>query len=184
MVLPIYVYGSGVLRQKAEPVQEGHEGLAELVQNMFDTMQGAEGVGLAAPQIGLSLQLFVVDATPFAEEDPSLADFRRVFINSELTPLEGKESSYEEGCLSLPGINEKVVRPEGILIRYLDERFEEHTQEFHGIVARIVQHEYDHTQGLVFTDRTSGLRKQMLQSRLKGMAQGKVKAKYPIKIRN
>lgn len=182
MILPIYVYGSRVLRQPSDRVRRDYEGLAELVQNMFETMEHADGVGLAAPQVGLSLQLFVVDATPFADDDPSLANFRRVFINSEIIEFEGEEVPFEEGCLSLPGLNEKVMRPEGIRIRYLDEHFAEHEEEFHGIVARIVQHEYDHTQGRVFTDRVSGLRKQLLQGKLKGMANGKAKAGYPIKI--
>lgn len=182
MILPIYVYGSKVLRQPTDEVPRDHEGLAELVDNMFETMQHADGVGLAAPQVGLPLQLFVVDATPFADEDPSLANFRRVFINSKIIEFEGDEVPFEEGCLSLPGLNEKVMRPEGIRIRYFDEHFTEHEEEFHGIVARIVQHEYDHTQGRVFTDRVSGLRKQLLQGKLKGMASGKAKASYPIKI--
>lgn len=182
MILPIYVYGSKVLRQPTLEVQRDHENLATLVKNMFETMQHADGVGLAAPQVGLPLQLFVVDATAFADEDPTLANFRRVFINSEITAFEGQEIPFEEGCLSLPGLNEKVMRPEGIRIRYFDENFEEHSEEFHGIVARIIQHEYDHTQGRVFTDRVSGLRKQLLQSKLKSMANGKAKAKYPIKI--
>lgn len=182
MVLSIYVYGSKVLRQPTVAVEQDHEGLEELVKNMFETLQRADGVGLAAPQVGLPLQLFVVDATPFAEEDPRLADFRRVFINSEIIAFEGDEVPFEEGCLSLPGLNEKVMRPEGIRIRYFDEHFNEHEEEFHGIVARIVQHEYDHTRGRVFTDRVSGLRKQLLQGKLKGMANGKAKASYPIKI--
>lgn len=182
MILPIYVYGSGVLRKEAAAVEKDHAGLAELVQNMFETMHHADGVGLAAPQVGLPLQLFVVDASAFAEDDPSLADFRRVFINSEILSFEGDNVSFDEGCLSLPGINEKVMRPEGIRIRYYDEFFNAHEEEFHGIVARIVQHEFDHTQGLVFTDRVGKLRKQMLQSKLKGMANGKAKASYPIKV--
>lgn len=183
MILPIFVYGSRMLREPAEAVAKGREGLDELVRNMFETMAKAEGVGLAAPQVGLALQLFVVDATPFAEEDPSLATFRKVFINSEILSFKGEEVPFNEGCLSLPGLNEKVMRPEGIRIRYFDEHFEEHEEEFHGIVARIIQHEFDHTQGKVFTDRVSGLRKQMLQGKLKRMAQGKnVKASYPIKL--
>ena len=181
MILPIYTYGNPVLRKVADPVTADYPNLKELVNNMYETMVHAEGVGLAAPQIGLPVQLFVVDLAPLKEEHPELGDFRVTFINPEILEESEEEVAYDEGCLSIPGISETVVRPEYIKIRYFDVDFNEHILELDDFKARVVQHEYDHLEGHLFTDRIKPLRRQLLKSKLTNIAKGKTECKYKIK---
>jgi len=181
MIYPIYIYGSGILRKECVEIDENYPELPKLIEDMFATMYATEGVGLAAPQIGKDIRLFVVDATPFAEDDPTAKDFKKVFINPEIYEVSEEEVLYNEGCLSVPGIHEDVYRPESIRINYLDENFEEHDEELTGWPARVVQHEYDHLDGIVFTDRLSGLRKTLLRNKLTGMTKGKFTCAYRTK---
>lgn len=181
MIYPIYIYGSPVLRQQTELVGKDYPELKKLAADMFDTMYAADGVGLAAPQIGKSIRMFVVDASPFADDDPSLENLKIAFINPDIYERSGDPVSMGEGCLSFPGINENVSRPDRIRIRYVDENFVEHDEEYSGMAARIIQHEYDHIEAKVFIDHLPALRKTMLQPKLNGMAKGKYKASYRCK---
>lgn len=178
MILPIYIYGSGVLRKECQDIDQSYPELSKLIEDMYTTMYASEGVGLAAPQIGKDIRLFVVDGTPFEDVDPTAKDFKKVFINPEIYEESEEEVLMNEGCLSVPGIHEDVYRPETIRINYLDENFEEHDEELTGWPARIVQHEYDHLDGLVFTDRLSTIRKTMLRNKLNAMAKGKYSCAY------
>lgn len=182
MVLPISVYGSPVLRREAEEIEEDYPKLKELIDNMFETMAFADGVGLAAPQIGLGIRVFVMDLSFLAEEDPKFEGFRKVFINAEIVEKWGDEVSGEEGCLSLPGLRESVSRPDKIIINYLDENFEEHEEEYTGWAARVIQHEYDHIDGKLFIDYISPIRRRLIKSKLDAMAKGKAKAAYKTKV--
>ena len=181
MIYPIYIYGSGVLRKECVEIDESYPELPKLIEDMFATMYATDGVGLAAPQIGKDIRLFVVDGTPFAEDDETAKDFKKVFINPEIYEVSEEEILLNEGCLSVPGIHEDVYRPETIRINYLDENFEEHDEELTGWPARIVQHEYDHLDGIVFTDRLPNLRKTLLRNKLTGMAKGKFSCAYRAK---
>lgn len=181
MIYPIYVYGSGVLRKECQEVTPDYPELAKLIEDMFATMYASDGVGLAAPQIGKDIRLFVVDGTGFADVDPTAKDFKKVFINPEIVEESDVEVLMNEGCLSVPGIHEDVYRPESITINYLDENFEEHEEELTGWPARIAQHEYDHLDGIVFTDRVGSLRKTLLRSKLSAMSKGKFSAAYRTK---
>lgn len=181
MVLPIYLYGQPVLRRQTEDIEPGELDIKQLVADMHETLQAAEGCGLAAPQIGLSKRLFVVDGTELAEEYPECADFKQAFINPELLEESEESSVYSEGCLSLPGISENVTRPKTITIRYLDEDFQEHTDTFTDFKARIVLHEYDHLEAHVFTDRISPIRRQFCKNKLSNIAKGKTGARYKYK---
>lgn len=181
MIYPIYIYGSAVLRKEAEDITPDYPELKKLIEDMYETMYATEGVGLAAPQIGKDIRLFVVDATPFDDIDPTAKEFKRVFINPDIYEESEDEVRMSEGCLSVPGIHEEVYRPESIRITYLDENFEEHDEELTGWPARIVQHEYDHLDGYVFTDRLSPLRKSLLRSKLTAMSKGKYAAAYRTK---
>jgi len=181
MILPVYTYGNVVLRKVAEPIDNNYPKLTELINNMFETMVHAEGVGLAAPQIGLTIRLIVIDFAPLKEDDPELGSFKVTMINPELLEVSEEEVPYEEGCLSIPGINETVIRPESIKISYLDEEFNQHTEIFDGYKARVVQHEYDHLEGHLFTDRVKPLRRQLIKSKLTNIAKGKTSCKYKIK---
>jgi peptide deformylase len=186
MILPIVAYGDAVLKKKAVDISAGYPNLEQLIDNMFETMYNATGVGLAAPQIGLSIRLFIVDASPFAEEGEedyeSLKNFKRVFINARKVDEDGEEWAFNEGCLSIPEIREDVFRQERITLRYMDENFEEHTETFDGLQARIIQHEYDHIDGVLFTDYLSPLRKRMLKSRLSQISKGKIAVNYRMKF--
>lgn len=190
MKLPIVAYGDPVLRKKAEEIDEDYPQLNKLIDNMFDTMYGARGVGLAAPQIGLPIRLFVVDASPFAEDeedepgDPSVKDFKKVFINPIIIEETGEKWAFSEGCLSIPDITEDVMRPENLVINYLDENFEEHEMELTGLAARIVQHEYDHIEGKLFVDKLSPIKKTMLKSKLDSISKGQVRVSYKMKFPN
>jgi len=178
MILPVYAYGSPVLRKVATDITPDYEGLGELIENMFETMTADDGVGLAAPQIGLPIRLFVMDARAYAEQDPALANFRKVFINARIVEKGGEEEIMEEGCLSIPNIHEDVLRPGEIRIRYVDENFKPVEEWYEGMVARIIQHEYDHLDGIMFTDLVNPLKKTLLRSKLRDISKGKVAAKY------
>lgn len=178
MILPVYAFGSPVLRKIAVDINPDFEGLHELVENMFETMKAADGVGLAAPQIGLSIRLFVMDARVYAENEPTLADFRKVFINARITEKGGEEEIIEEGCLSIPNIHEDILRPGKIHIRYMDETFSPVDEWYEGMAARIIQHEYDHLDGILFPDLVNPLKRTLLRSKLRDISKGVVSVKY------
>ncbi len=182
MIYPITVYGDPLLRKIAKDIDPDFEGLPEFIENMFETMYFSDGVGLAAPQVGKSIRIFVIDASSAADEEPELENFKKVFINPEILDRHGDEWSMNEGCLSLPEIREDVMRPEFVKIKYLDENFEEHTEEYGGFAARVIQHEYDHLEGILFIDHISPLRKRLLKSKLTAISKGKVKPAYRIVI--
>lgn len=191
MILPIVAYGSPVLKKEGEEIDENYEGLNELIENMFETMYEANGVGLAAPQIDKSIRLFIVDASPFAEveedEEPDpmaegLENFKKVFINPIMEEEEGEEWPFAEGCLSIPNIREEVMRKPKIKISYYDENWNYHEDEFEGYAARIIQHEYDHVDGILFTDHLSPLKKRLLKKKLTNISKGECEAKYRMKF--
>ncbi len=182
MKLPIYLYGHPVLRKISTDITPDYPGLKELIDNMFETMYESEGVGLAAPQIGRNDRIIVIDASPLAESFPELEGFKKVLINPQLEVLEGEKVTRAEGCLSLPGLSENVTRVEKIRLRWLDENFEEHDEEFSGFGARVIQHEYDHLEGKVYIDHISGIRKQLIRSKLNNIAAGKVRPDYPVRF--
>lgn len=178
MIYPIYLYGHPVLRKKAERINPDYPGLQDFINDMFETMKVSDGIGLAAPQVGKSISLFLVDGSDLAEDDPSMAGFRKVFINAEIVEETGDEWTYNEGCLSFPGIHEDIVRPSVIRIRYHDENFVLHEDVYDGMKARIIQHEYDHVQGILFIDRMMPIKRKMLAGRLKAISKGKVETRY------
>ncbi len=182
MVLPILAYGSPILRIAGENLTKDYPGLKELIDNMYDTLYAADGVGLAAHQIGQALKLFIVDTSPFSDKYPEAKDFKRVFINTEIIEKNGDDLSFEEGCLSFPGVREDVSRPPFIKVRYFDENFKKHEEEFTGIVARVIQHEFDHTNGVFFIDKINPLRKMLLKNRLNNIIKGVVDVKYKMKF--
>jgi len=181
MILPIYTYGNAVLRKEAEDINSNYPNLPALIDNMFETMHYADGVGLAAPQIGLSIRLLVIDLAALHEDDPELAKFKIAMINPIMLEMSEEEVEANEGCLSIPGISEKVFRSEWIKIQYLDADFKIHTGEFEGYKARVIQHEYDHLEGSLFTDHVNPLRRQMIKSKLNGIAKGKTSCDYKVK---
>lgn len=183
MILPIYIYGHPVLRKVSKDIDPlNYSNLSELVENMFETMYNADGVGLAAPQVGLEDRIFVVDLSPLAsEEHPGFKDFKKVFINAHITERGGEIEAVEEGCLSIPGIHEKVPREGEIRIKYLDENLVQQDITFSGFMARVIQHEYDHLDGIMFVDRISPLRKRMVKGKLSNMEKGKVACEYKIR---
>jgi peptide deformylase len=188
MILPIIAYGHPVLKRKAEVINKDYPKLKELIENMFETMYNASGVGIAAPQIGLSIRLFIVDTSPFSE-DNSLSDndrnqlkfFKKIFINPVIIDEKGDEWSFEEGCLSIPNIREGVLRQKQIKIQYHDENFNKHTDSFDGLLARVIQHEYDHIEGILFTDKLSSFKKQLLKKKLLKISSGKLSFDYEMK---
>ena len=182
MKLPIVAFGDPVLKRKAVDIDEDYPELDKLIKNMFETMYAARGVGLAAPQVGLSIRLFVVDITPYEEDEPELADFIKVFINPIIIEESGEKWAFSEGCLSIPDIHEDVQRQDTILINYLDENWLEHEEEYSGLAARVIHHEYDHIEGKLFTDRLSPLRKAMLKSKLDAITKGQVDVSYKMKF--
>lgn len=182
MKLPIVAYGDPILKKVAEDINEDYSELNQLIENMFETMYAANGVGLAAPQIGLPVRLFIVDASPFSEDNDDLKDFKKVFINAHIEEETGEKWSFNEGCLSIPDIREDVSRHKDILISYYDENWELHTNNFTGLAARVIQHEYDHIDGKLFTDRINPLRKTMLKGRLDAISKGAVKVDYKMKF--
>lgn len=180
MIYPIVVYGDPVLKREAEDIEEGSMDVIKLRDDMFETMYEASGIGLAAPQIGKSLRMFVVDGSPLEEE--GMEDFKKVFINPEIVWEDGDKWNFEEGCLSIPGIREEVSRHARLRINYLDENFVEHEEEFDGMKARIIQHEYDHIEGILFTDYLTPFKKRVLKGKLNNISKGKCDADYKIKI--
>lgn len=181
MILPIYLYGQPVLRKVAEDITPDYPELNSLIESMFETMHQAEGIGLAAPQVGLAIRLVVIDLDPLSEEYPEYRNFSRVYINAHIIETSEETDSAEEGCLSLPGIHEKVTRPTRIHVKYLDENFVEHDEWVEGFLARAMQHEFDHLEGKVFADRISMLRRQMNKAKLNSLAKGNVSCGYKIK---
>ncbi len=181
MILPVYKYGQTVLRKVGKEIDKSYPELQTLVDDMFETMEYSEGIGLAAPQIGRSIRLFIIDLSPFKEEQPEIADFKKVFINAQIIDSSEETSEYSEGCLSIPGINENVERPETITIKYQDLDFNEYTETYSGFQARVIQHEYDHIEGILFTDKVKPLRRQLLKRKLTNIAKGKVQCKYKLK---
>ena len=191
MVLPIIAYGDPVLRKVAKDIPEDYPKLDELVANMFDTMYNASGVGLAGPQVGLALRIFVVDDSPFSEDEDldaaerkQLGDFKKVFINPTIDSEDGSEWAFNEGCLSIPDIREDVSRKPDITITYQDEHLNTHTESYSGLAARIIQHEYDHIEGILFTDKLSTLKKRLLKNRLEKISKGKINVDYKMRFQN
>lgn len=182
MTLPIYVYGSPVLRKVARTVEREEEDLQEFIGNLWDTMYHSDGIGLAAPQVGKSFRIFVIDGSPLEEDDPSLKGLKTTFINPEILERGGDETTYEEGCLSIPNLREEIVRPERVRIRYYDRDFNLHEEAYDGIAARIIQHEYDHLEGILFTDRVAPLKKRMLRNKLNAIAKGKFEVSYKVRV--
>jgi len=176
MIYPIVAYGHPVLKKQAADIEKGEIDVEELAKDMFETMHHASGIGLAAPQIGKSLRMFIADAAPLEDED--IGDWKQVFINPEIIEEYGEDWAFEEGCLSIPNVREDVVRPDKLKIRYFDENWEEHEEEFDGMQARIIQHEYDHIEGILFTDHLSAFKKRLLKSKLTNISKGIVKVDY------
>jgi peptide deformylase len=183
MRFPILAYGDPVLRRKATAIEpEEYPHIKELVENMFETMYGARGVGLAAPQIGISMRLFVVDASVFEEDEPSLKGFKKVFINAIILEESGEEWAFNEGCLSIPDIREDIYRKTTVKLSYYDEDWKHHEETFSGLAARIIQHEYDHIEGKLFTDKLSPLRKRLIEKKLNDISKGIVEVEYKMKF--
>jgi peptide deformylase len=183
MKLPIIAYGDPVLKRVATDI-EPHEypNIKQLIADMFETMYGAKGVGLAAPQIGLSMRLFVVDASPFSDDEPELKSFKKAFINARILDETGEEWPFNEGCLSIPEIREDVYRKPELTISYYDEDWKHYQQGFNGLAARIIQHEYDHIEGKLFTDRLSPLRKRLIEKKLNDISKGNISVDYRMKF--
>ena len=182
MILPIYTYGQGVLKKEAEEIDENYEGLEQLIKDMFETLRKSEGVGLAAPQVGLSIRLAVVDLDIISDDQPEFKGYFKTYINPYIEETDGAMVPYEEGCLSFPGIHEKVNRPERVRVSWLDENFVEHDEWFEGFPARVLQHEIDHLDGKCFIDRMSPLRRQMNKKALSSIAAGKFNCDYKVKV--
>ena len=176
--MPVVAYGHPVLKKVAKEIDPSFPNLKEFIADMFETMYQSDGVGLAAPQVNQSIQLFIVDSSPFAEKHPETENFRKVFINARIYKEEGEEWSFNEGCLSFPGVREEIIRKPIIHIRYFDENFQPQDQKFDGINARIIQHEYDHIEGIVFVDRMSSLRRMILKGKLNDISKGKIEVAY------
>lgn len=182
MILPIYLYGHPILRKETDDIEPDYPNLKELISNMYETMYHSDGVGLAAPQIGLPIALVVIDGTVLADKFPECKDLKFTLINPELDIIEDEAPvTREEGCLSLPGLSEPVKRYEHIKLNWLDEDFVEHEKEFKGFASRIIQHEFDHLLGTVYTDRVSPIRKQMIKNKLNNIVKGKVSCDYRTK---
>ncbi|WP_435262780.1 peptide deformylase [Tenacibaculum sp. nBUS_03] len=191
MILPIVAYGDPVLRKVGKDIDADYPELSKLIANMKETMYNANGLGLAAPQIGKDIRLFLIDASPFKdnedldeEEREVLGNFNRVFINAKIIKEEGDEWAFNEGCLSIPSVNEDVWRQETITIEYQDENFKKHTEVLSGLAARVFQHEYDHIEGILFTDKLSSLKKRLIKKKLENISKGKVNADYRMRFPN
>ena len=188
MILPIVAYGTPVLKKKGSDITPDYPAFEQLLENMWETMYEANGVGLAAPQVGIAIRLFIVDASPFADDDElteeeqkQLTGFKKVFINPQIEES-GEEWAFNEGCLSIPDIREDVYRQEEIQIRYWDENFKEHTEQYSGLVARVIQHEYDHIEGVLFTDKLSPLKKRLIKGKLNNIAKGNIDVDYKMRF--
>ncbi|MBT8245536.1 MAG: peptide deformylase [Winogradskyella sp.] len=189
MILPIVAYGDPVLKKKAVEIDKDYPKLDELITNMYETMYGAYGVGLAAPQIGLAIRMFLVDTSPFAEDDDfseeeaaQLKNFKKTFINPVILEEEGDEWAFNEGCLSIPDVREDVFRQPKIKIQYQDEDFNTHVEEYDGLIARVIQHEYDHIEGVLFTDKLSSFKKRILKGKLLNISKGKIRVDYRMRF--
>jgi peptide deformylase len=190
MILPIVAYGDPILKKESEEIEKDYPDLQKLIADMFETMYHAKGVGLAAPQIGKSIRLFIVDGAPFADEegeepDPKAAgieNFKKVFINPIIEEEGGKNWSFQEGCLSLPKIRENVIRKEKLVITYFDEHWNFHEESFDGYAARVIQHEYDHIEGILFTDHLSSLKRKLLTKRLNNITTGNISVEYRMRF--
>lgn len=182
MIYPIVVYGSPVLRKVAKEIDEDFPQLNEFISEMWETMYYSDGLGLAAPQVGKSIRLFVIDGAPLEEDDASLKDFKKVFINAKLIEKSGENITLNEGCLSIPLLREDVIRPSKIRIEYYDENFNFHDEWFEGMAARVIQHEYDHTEGIMFTDKVAPIKKRLLKGKLNAISKGKFKVDYKVKL--
>ncbi len=189
MILPIVAYGDPVLRKTGVVIEMDHPHLKQIITDMWETMYKANGLGLAAPQVGLPLRLFVIDSTPFAEDDElsrdeqeKLRNFKKVFINATMEEETGRDWAFNEGCLSIPDIHEDITRKDTITIRYMDENFETFIETYDGLLARVIQHEYDHIEGVLFTDKISTLKKRLLKSRLSNISKGKIKVDYKMRF--
>jgi peptide deformylase len=195
MILPIVAYGDPVLRKVGSEISKDHPELEKIIADMFDTMYNAMGVGLAAPQVGKAIRLFIVDTKPFTERDEDdeddefspeeraqLEQFKRVFINPVIVDESGEEWAFNEGCLSIPKIREDVKRKEKVRIKYFDENWKQHDETYDGLAARVIQHEYDHIEGKLFTDRISPLRRRLLSGKLTDISKGKVQIGYRMRF--
>jgi len=189
MILPILAYGNPVLKNKAMEISKNFENLNDLIENMWATMYNANGVGLAAPQIGLSLRLFIVDTSPFADEESmedielnKVKSFKKVFINPTLIDEIGNEWDFNEGCLSIPEVRADVKRSDTILIKYSDQEFNQYQDSYNGIIARVIQHEYDHIEGILFTDKLSPLKRKLFKGKLLNISKGKIETDYKMKF--
>ncbi len=180
MILPVFLYGQPVLRKVAQDITPDYPGLEKLIKNMFETMYHADGVGLAAPQIGLSIRLFVIDLDVISDRYPEYKGRSLTMINAQILEREGEDVTLEEGCLSLPQIHENVVRKDRVKIKYCDENFVEHEEVFDGFAARVIQHEYDHIDGKMFIDHISLIRKQLIKGKLNSILNGKVRIDYRV----
>lgn len=188
MILPIVGYGDPILRKVCDTIKNDHHELQQTIDNMYETMYNANGVGLAAPQIGLAIRMFMVDTAPFGDdeeldktESDQLKNFKRTFINAKMILEEGEEWGFNEGCLSIPEVREDVYRNERITIEYCEEDFAMKTEVFDGLIARVIQHEYDHIEGILFTDKISSLKKQLIKKKLQNIMQGKARPDYRMK---
>jgi len=191
MILPIVAYGDPVLRKKCVDIDKDHPKLDEILDNMFETMYAAKGVGLAAPQVGLPIRLFLVDTSPFAGDDDLSEDehaevesFRKVFINAKIVEESGDEWAFNEGCLSIPDVREDVFREPEIVIEYFDENFKKQKEAYRGLIARVIQHEYDHIEGILFTDKLSSLKKRLIKGKLSNISKGKIDVDYRMRFPN
>ena len=191
MILPIYGYGEAVLRKVCDDIPQDYPNLTEILSNMYETMYNAYGVGLAAPQVGLAIRLFVIDTTPFADSDEvskeeaeELKDFKQTFINAKILKEEGELWGFNEGCLSIPDVREDVFRHDTITIEYYDENFVKKTEVYNGLIARVIQHEYDHIEGILFTDHLSMLKKKLVGKKLQNIMEGKARPDYRMKFAN
>ncbi|MGY5847465.1 peptide deformylase [Salegentibacter sp. HM20] len=189
MILPIVAYGDPVLRKKGKDISEDYPKLQELIESMWDTMYNAYGVGLAAPQVGLPIRMFVIDPSPFAEDEEiseedkkQLENLRKVFINPQIVEENGDEWAFNEGCLSIPEVREDVFRKPEIVIEYQDENFENHRETYSGLAARVIQHEYDHIEGILFTDKLSSLKKRLIKGKLANISKGKINVEYKMRF--
>lgn len=188
MILPIRAFGDSILRKECAPIDKNYPDLKGLIANMFETLESANGIGLAAPQIGLDIRLFIVDVSPLADDEDyadiaeELKIFRKIFINAKILEESGDEWKFNEGCLSIPDVREDVKRHEAVTIEYWDENFQKHTDTFHDIRARVIQHEYDHIEGILFTDHLSNLKKKMVKGKLNKISKGEVSVNYKMRF--
>lgn len=189
MIYPIVAYGDPVLRKKAVDIKANYPNVEQVLENMWETMYNASGVGLAAPQVGMPIRIFLVDTAPFSDDDSlseqeqkDLKNFKKTFINAKIIEETGDEWAFNEGCLSIPNVREDVFRKEQITMRYQDENFKEHTETFNGLIARVIQHEYDHIEGVLFTDKITSLKKRLIKGRLGNISKGKVDVDYRMRF--